>query len=95
MPRKSDEDRECFSPNCSALTQDEGIGVPEKDRLRIFEPFERGSNVGNIQGTGLGLNIVKRMAEMLGGTITVEPVAPTGSRFTLILPRLPQPPSRV
>ena len=75
--------------------QDEGIGVPEKDRLRIFEPFERGSNVGNIQGTGLGLNIVKRIAEMLGGTITVEPVAPTGSRFTLILPRLPQPPSRV
>ena len=74
--------------------QDQGIGIPEKDRPRIFEPFERGSNVGNIKGTGLGLNIVKRMTEMLGGTIGVDPVAPTGTRFTLILPRLPQPPSR-
>jgi signal transduction histidine kinase len=73
--------------------EDHGIGIPEKDRPRIFEPFERGSNVGNIKGTGLGLNIVKRMTEMLGGTIAVEPVVPTGSRFNLVLPRLPCPPS--
>jgi len=39
---------------------DEGIGVPEAERARIFEPFVRGSNVGQIGGTGLGLNIVRR-----------------------------------
>jgi PAS domain S-box-containing protein len=74
--------------------QDQGIGIPEKDRPRIFGAFERGSNVGNIKGTGLGLNIVKRMTKMLGGTVAVAPVEPTGSRFTLILPRPPQPPAR-
>ena len=96
-----------YSPNDSTVTvrlvgdpeqvrlivQDQGIGIPEGDRTRIFEPFERGSNVGNIKGTGLGLNIVKRMTEMLGGTIAVEPVAPAGSCFTLVLPRRPEPPA--
>ena len=66
--------------------EDRGIGIPEADRARIFEPFERGSNVGNINGTGLGLNIVKRMTEKLGGTITYAPVPTGGSRFILILP---------
>lgn len=67
--------------------EDQGIGVPEGDRLRIFEPFERGSNVGNIKGTGLGLNIVKRMTLMLGGSVGFESVATGGSRFVLHLPR--------
>jgi len=39
---------------------DEGIGIPEAEREHVFEPFARGSNVGQISGTGLGLNIVKR-----------------------------------
>jgi PAS domain S-box-containing protein len=69
--------------------EDEGIGIPEKDRPRLFEAFERGSNVGTIKGTGLGLNIVKRMTELLGGTITLEPSTGVGSRFTLQLPPLP------
>jgi PAS domain S-box-containing protein len=75
--------------------QDQGIGVPEADRARIFESFERGSNVGTVKGTGLGLNIVKRMTESLQGTISVEPVAAGGSCFTVVLPRLPaiQPPA--
>jgi signal transduction histidine kinase len=72
---------------------DQGIGIPEADRERIFHPFERGSNVGNIKGTGLGLNIVKRMTEMLGGTIHAEPGAERGSRFTLRLPRHPNTPT--
>lgn len=68
--------------------EDEGIGILESDRKRIFEPFERGSNVGRIKGTGLGLNIVKRMTGMLGGSVRVEPHEPKGSRFILELPRL-------
>lgn len=73
--------------------RDEGIGIPEADRARIFEPFERGSNVGNIKGTGLGLNIVKRMAGMLGGSVAVEPAEPKGSCFILSLPVLELPPT--
>jgi signal transduction histidine kinase len=67
---------------------DEGIGIPPEDCARLFQPFERGSNVGNIKGTGLGLSIVKRMSDLLGGTITLDSTIGAGTRFTLILPRL-------
>ena len=67
---------------------DTGIGIPESDRQRVFEAFERGSNVGPIKGTGLGLNIVKRMAELLSGTVSVDSAPGRGSRFTVELPRL-------
>lgn len=73
--------------------EDRGIGIPEADRARIFEPFERGSNVGSINGTGLGLNIVQRMTEILRGTIAYEPVPAGGSRFILILPSYTPSPS--
>ena len=73
------------------MVEDQGIGVPEADRERIFESFERGSNVGTIKGTGLGLDIVKRMTKLLGGTITVEAPAGGGSRFILSLPRIENP----
>lgn len=67
--------------------RDEGLGIPEPDLARIFEPFERGSNVGTIKGTGLGLNIARRMTEMLGGTIMVESTLGQGSTFTIVIPR--------
>lgn len=62
--------------------------------MRIFEPFERGSNVGQINGTGLGLNIVKRMTEMLGGAIAVDSTEGRGTRFTLFFSREPAPAAR-
>jgi PAS domain S-box-containing protein len=65
---------------------DRGIGIPPADLARLFQPFERGSNVGNIKGTGLGLSIVKRMVELLGGTIAVEAPAEGGTRFAVLLP---------
>jgi signal transduction histidine kinase len=71
--------------------EDEGIGIPAEDRARIFEPFERGSNVGHIKGTGLGLNIVQRMTDLLGGRIEVDGRAGGGSVFTVDLPRTPAP----
>jgi signal transduction histidine kinase len=67
------------------VVQDQGIGIPAADQHRIFAPFERGSNVGNIKGTGLGLNIVKRMVDMLHGEIAVSST-PAGSCFTVTLP---------
>ncbi len=69
------------------VVEDQGIGVPEEDRARIFEAFERGSNIGNIKGTGLGLSIVKRMTLLLGGTIEVASPEGGGTRFILIFPR--------
>jgi PAS domain S-box-containing protein len=82
---------EADSEGVQLSVEDRGIGIPEIDRERIFEPFERGSNVGSTKGTGLGLNIVKSMTELLGGTIAVEGVENGGSRFTVVLPRLNAP----
>lgn len=75
--------------------QDRGIGVPVADRERVFEPFERGANVGTIRGTGLGLNIVKRMTELLGGTISLDSVESEGSTFTVVFPQPVPPPASV
>nr|WP_246223686.1 PAS domain-containing sensor histidine kinase [Fulvivirga kasyanovii] len=49
---------------------DEGIGIPEQEQKHMFERFFRATNVTNIQGTGLGLNIVKKYVDMLGGSIS-------------------------
>jgi PAS domain S-box-containing protein len=69
--------------------EDRGIGIPEADLHRIFEPFERGSNVGTIGGTGLGLNIARMMTEALDGRIWAEPLEGGGTRFVVTLPREP------
>jgi signal transduction histidine kinase len=65
---------------------DEGIGIPESDLKHIFERFFRATNANNIQGTGLGLNIVKRYVELLGGQITFDSEYGKGSTFTITLP---------
>lgn len=65
---------------------DEGIGIPESDIKHIFERFFRATNASNIQGTGLGLNIVKRYADLLGGTISFNSQYGIGSTFTITLP---------
>lgn len=52
--------------------KDNGLGIDEKDLSKIFEPFHRGQNAEMIKGTGLGLPIVKRAVETLGGTVKVE-----------------------
>jgi signal transduction histidine kinase len=71
--------------------EDRGIGIPPADIARLFQPFERGSNVGTIKGTGLGLSIVKRMVELLGGTVAIESPGAGGTRFVIQLPLLPLP----
>ena len=90
-----------LDPAAFTLTiADEGIGIPEAERERIFEPFVRGSNVGQIGGTGLGLNIVKRYTELMGGRIELLPTG-RGAAFQVRVPfpapvpqtRIPPPPS--
>ena len=70
---------------------DNGIGVPEADRLRIFAPFRRGA-AADVSGHGLGLSICRRIIERHGGRIWVEPAtdgAGSGSRFCFSLPAAP------
>jgi signal transduction histidine kinase len=67
--------------------EDRGCGIRRDEIDRIFEPFVRGrAHPTTISGVGLGLSIVKRSVESIGGRITVESQAGVGSRFTLVLP---------
>ncbi|MBK8500420.1 MAG: PAS domain S-box protein [Flavobacteriales bacterium] len=63
---------------------DEGMGIPAEDQQHLFERFFRGGNAMTIQGTGLGLNIVKRYLDLLGGTINFTS-APGNTVFTVQL----------
>ena len=65
---------------------DQGIGIPVADQEKLFEAFQRASNVGEIPGTGLGLVIVKRCVELHGGTIKIDSSAGKGTSFTVCLP---------
>ncbi len=67
---------------------DTGSGIPPEDQRRIFEPFERGGGAptGGTRGAGLGLSLVKNIAELHGGTVTLTSVEDQGSTFTINLP---------
>jgi PAS domain S-box-containing protein len=69
--------------------QDQGIGIPAQDRPRLFESFQRASNVENRPGTGLGLAIVKKSVELHGGEISLASAPGAGTRFTVVLPLRP------
>ncbi|WP_148660213.1 sensor histidine kinase [Algoriphagus sanaruensis] len=68
------------------MVKDYGIGIPKEDRKNIFGSFYRGSNVGNIKGTGLGLNIVWELVKKLNGEIWFESKVGLGSEFHVSLP---------
>ncbi|MCS7084730.1 MAG: HAMP domain-containing sensor histidine kinase [Bacteroidia bacterium] len=67
--------------------KDKGIGIPDADLPCIFDPFYRAGNTTGIQGTGLGLALVKQIAKIHGGDVAVQRNPDgVGMRFTLILP---------
>ena len=71
-----------------AWVEDTGIGIEREELDRIFEAFYRtpaARNSGAV-GTGLGLSIVSRMAQRMGGSVSVESEPGKGSRFTVRLP---------
>lgn len=68
------------------IIRDEGIGIPREEQRHLFDRFFRASNAGNVQGTGLGLNIVKRYVDLLDGTITYNSEYGKGSTFTIWIP---------
>jgi len=63
--------------------KDNGIGIPEVDKVNLFEPFFRAHNTGDIPGTGLGLNIVKRYVGLMNGTVACQTEQNKGTTFTL------------
>lgn len=67
-------------------TTDHGIGIPESEQIRIFEPFYRGSNIGDSSGTGLGLAVVHWLLQNLGGNIETHSQTGYGSTFVVTLP---------
>jgi two-component system, chemotaxis family, CheB/CheR fusion protein len=66
--------------------KDEGIGIPAEDQPYLFQTFFRANNTTNIQGTGMGLYIVKRYTEIMGGTIQFASRENEGTAFTLQFP---------
>ena len=65
--------------------QDQGIGISAEDLEHLFTSFFRGSNAVNIQGTGLGLHIVKRYLDLIGGKADVESILGEGTTFIVTI----------
>lgn len=66
--------------------RDNGIGIAEADIRRVFEPFERGSNVESRQGTGLGMSIVKTGVEAHRGAVSVHSTVGEGTVVRVVFP---------
>jgi len=77
---KQEKDHVCIK------VKDVGMGIPKEEQKNLFERFFRAGNVTNIQGTGLGLNIVRKYVDLLGGKIEFESTEGVGSTFELKLP---------
>jgi signal transduction histidine kinase/DNA-binding response OmpR family regulator len=76
------------------LVADTGMGVPAEDRERIFDSFQQGTRPsGQVEGTGLGLTLSKRILELHGGRIWVESEPGQGSTFGIAVPAGPQEPA--
>jgi two-component system, OmpR family, sensor kinase len=75
----------------AVAVEDRGMGIPATDVGRLFERYFRGSNVSGIVGTGVGLNLVKMVVDLHGGSVRVESQEGKGSRFTVHLPLKPPP----
>ena len=66
--------------------EDQGIGIPEEDQGKLFQRFYRASNVTNIEGTGLGLNIVQRLIQLLNGRLSFVSTPNEATIFTVNIP---------
>jgi PAS domain S-box-containing protein len=73
-------------PDAVCEIRDRGIGIPEKDQALLFQAFQGGGNVGQRPGTGLGLVIVKRGAELHGVTLDLRSAVGQGTTVTVRIP---------
>lgn len=74
------------STEMKITVKDYGMGIPADEQKNLFERFFRAKNALNIQGTGLGLNIVAKYVEVLNGTISFESELNIGTTFYITLP---------
>ena len=91
--RVSVSDEDCDPPQDGRRTlvfrcEDNGIGMSEDFLRRIYDPFERVSSttVSKIEGTGLGMSIVKRIVDVMGGTIAIDSAPGRGTTVTVTFP---------
>ena len=88
----SNEDIEILAErkqNIVAITvRDQGIGISPEDQKQLFQRFYRASNAGNVRGTGLGLHLVKRYADLLDAGLEFTSKLNSGSSFTVNLKNL-------
>lgn len=68
------------------VISDHGIGIPEAEQIRLFQRFFRAGNATNIQGTGLGLNIVKKYVQLINGELSFTSKEGEGSTFSFSIP---------
>jgi signal transduction histidine kinase len=82
-----------FEKNIGRISiADTGVGIPEEKFDNLFKPFDRlGMEGMNIEGTGIGLTIVKRLVESMGGKVGVESKVGEGSTFYIDLPVVKKP----
>ena len=83
--------RSTYDPKAQAVrlaVEDRGPGIPAHEQKRVFEPFFRGTEAvsSQVHGNGLGLSLVKRIAEQHGGSVEVASRAGHGTTFTLVIP---------
>jgi signal transduction histidine kinase len=71
----------------SIAVRDQGMGISREDMKHLTERFFRGGNVLNIQGTGLGLHIIRKYLELIHGKMEIESQLNKGSCFTIYLPK--------
>jgi PAS domain S-box-containing protein len=71
----------------SISVRDHGIGIPEEEQKHLYSKFFRAKNTGSVQGTGLGLTIVKRYVELMGGSISFSSTEKEGTIFEVVLPK--------
>lgn len=79
--------------NGALIVTDEGPGIPEADRTRVFERFYRSAAARGTPGSGLGLAIVAQTAQLHGGSVTAGTRAGGGAQVTLSLPGASEPPA--
>jgi two-component system, OmpR family, sensor kinase len=71
----------------AVVIEDHGIGIPEKERNRVFERYYRASNTAGIAGSGIGLYVAKTLIDLHHGSVAVDSREGEGSRFEIRMPR--------
>ena len=75
----------CHKNKITLSVKDQGIGISKDDQKHLMERFFRGSNAGNIQGTGLGLHIVSKYTELMNGNVACNSELDKGTEFIVTL----------